>query len=39
MGGDAQTVRSFFADRNVCVLGILLVGYIYVWKRGALAWE
>jgi NADH-quinone oxidoreductase subunit A len=20
-------------------LGILLVGYIYVWKRGALAWE
>ena len=41
----AVTFKSFAADRLFVLgemgvfLGILIVGFVYVWKRGALEWE
>jgi NADH-quinone oxidoreductase subunit A len=41
----AVTFKSFSADKVFVLvemfvfLGILIVGFIYVWKRGALEWE
>ena len=41
----AVTFKQFAADKMFVLgemavfLGILLVGFVYVWKRGALEWE
>ena len=41
----AVTFRDFAADKLFVLgemgvfLGILVIGFIYVWKRGALEWE
>lgn len=41
----AVTFRDFAADKMFVLgemavfLGILVVGFVYVWKRGALEWE
>jgi NADH-quinone oxidoreductase subunit A len=41
----AVTFRNFDADKMFVLgemfvfLGILIVGFVYVWKRGALEWE
>ncbi|HXV77219.1 MAG TPA: NADH-quinone oxidoreductase subunit A [Candidatus Polarisedimenticolaceae bacterium] len=41
----AVTFRTFDADRLFVLgemfvfLGILIVGFVYLWKRGALEWE
>ena len=41
----AVTFKEFAADKlfvlgeMVVFLGILVVGFVYVWKRGALTWE
>ena len=41
----AVTFKNFAADKLFVLgemsvfLGILIVGFIYVWKRGALTWE
>ena len=40
-----MTFQEFAADRlfvlgeMVVFLGILIVGFVYLWKRGALEWE
>jgi NADH-quinone oxidoreductase subunit A len=36
-GNDAIRLFGFF--EMLVFLGILLIGYIYVWKKGALDWE
>ena len=41
----AVTFRQFSADRMFVLgemavfLGILIIGFVYLWKRGALEWE
>ncbi len=41
----AVTFRGFAADKLFVLgemavfLGILIVGFVYLWRRGALAWE
>jgi NADH-quinone oxidoreductase subunit A len=41
----AVTFKQFAADKlfvlgeMIVFLGILIVGFVYVWKRGALEWE
>ena len=34
-----ESIRLFGFFEMIVFLGILLLGYIYVWKRGALDWE
>jgi NADH-quinone oxidoreductase subunit A len=34
-----EAIRLFGFFEMLIFLGILLVGYIYVWKKGALDWE
>ena len=34
-----ESVRQFGFFEMLVFLGILLIGYIYVWKKGALDWE
>lgn len=34
-----EAIRMFGFFEMLVFLGILLVGYIYVWKKGALDWE
>lgn len=34
-----ESIRMFGFFEMIVFLGILLLGYIYVWKRGALDWE
>lgn len=34
-----ETVRSFGFYEMFVFLGILVIGYVYVWKKGALDWE
>lgn len=34
-----EAIRLFGFFEMLVFLGILLVGYIYVWKKGALDWE
>lgn len=34
-----EAIRIFGFFEMLIFLGILLVGYIYVWKKGALDWE
>jgi len=38
IAGD-ETIRLFGFFEMFVFLGILLVGYIWVWKKGALEWE
>jgi len=35
----SESIRLFGFFEMIVFLGILLLGYIYVWKRGALDWE
>lgn len=35
----SDTVRLFGFFEMLVFLGILVVGYVYVWKKGALNWE
>jgi len=34
-----ESIRLFGFFEMIVFLGILLLGYIYVWKKGALDWE
>ncbi|MEN3111761.1 NADH-quinone oxidoreductase subunit A [Uliginosibacterium paludis] len=34
-----ETVRMFGFVEMFVFLGILVIGYVYVWKKGALDWE
>ena len=34
-----QAVREFSFWSMMCFLGVLTVGFIYEWKKGALEWE
>lgn len=38
LAGDAS-VRLFGFFEMLVFLGILVIGYVYVWKKGALDWE
>jgi NADH-quinone oxidoreductase subunit A len=35
----SESIRLFGFFEMVVFLGILLLGYVYVWKKGALDWE
>ena len=35
----ADQIRMFFLIEMLVFIGILLMGYIYVWRKGALEWE
>lgn len=35
----SESIRLFGFFEMLVFLGILLIGYIYVWKKGALDWE
>ena len=34
-----EAIRAFGAVEMLVFLGILFIGYVYVWKKGALDWE
>ena len=34
-----ESIRLFGFFEMIVFLGILLLGYVYVWKKGALDWE
>ncbi|MBS0354264.1 MAG: NADH-quinone oxidoreductase subunit A [Proteobacteria bacterium] len=35
----SESIRLFGFFEMIVFLGILLLGYVYVWKKGALDWE
>jgi NADH-quinone oxidoreductase subunit A len=35
----SSATRRVRADRDGCVPRLLVIGFIYVWKKGALEWE
>lgn len=35
----SESIRLFGLFEMIVFLGILLLGYVYVWKKGALDWE
>jgi NADH-quinone oxidoreductase subunit A len=37
--GDLSASRLFVLGEMAVFLGILIIGFVYLWKRGALEWE